>query len=429
MVRDRADRSCIDIHNDDRWAGGLGDNPKSTKSGTNCITIDCKPTDLIAAEQPSDVGVSILSANLSDEWHPMISPACHYATNGIDPATACATPSDTVWDHYSPGLRYSYIGKFTSSYQEDLGSLYQENFGSDLENNLPELMEEVHEIKTDLAYLRQYYFTLYTTDTSYSTYTDCHVPFHTIPATAHIMLEATVTAQEIWLTVKSFQPFKAPRPDDLHPFFFQKYWFNIAEGTQFGKYLGFPLSNGRNTKADFQFLVDNFKTRLAGGKTTFLTVAAWSYRQKGLVWKPARGLGGVFRNSDGIWILGFTLSITVETVLYLFWRLSDARVVHVSREQNRLADQLATLATTSERSSTTQLFWNTPPFLMDILNADTCGEPSIRRVPITNVGMHNRTTSTPYGNNVDIEISGNIAATAGNVLQLGVVETPHRPSL
>ncbi|KAH0705372.1 hypothetical protein KY290_010066 [Solanum tuberosum] len=37
-------------------------------------------------------------------------------------------------------------------------------------------------------------------------------------------LDVIPTKEEVKKTVDSFQPFKAPGPDGLHPFFYQKYW-------------------------------------------------------------------------------------------------------------------------------------------------------------------------------------------------------------
>lgn len=50
----------------------------------------------------------------------------------------------------------------------------------------------------------------------------------------------------------------------------------IAEGTKLGKYLGFPIFTSRPVKEDYQFLLDNFKRRLAGWKAKFLTLQAVS---------------------------------------------------------------------------------------------------------------------------------------------------------
>lgn len=44
------------------------------------------------------------------------------------------------------------------------------------------------------------------------------------------------------------------------------------EGTTFGKYLGFPFFNAKTNKRDYQFILENFKNRLAGWKTTHLTI-------------------------------------------------------------------------------------------------------------------------------------------------------------
>ena len=47
----------------------------------------------------------------------------------------------------------------------------------------------------------------------------------------------------------------------------------MVEGKSFGKYLGFPIFNAKPTKQDFQFIIDNFKNRLAGWKTNHLSLA------------------------------------------------------------------------------------------------------------------------------------------------------------
>lgn len=49
--------------------------------------------------------------------------------------------------------------------------------------------------------------------------------------------------------------------------------FQMSEGTTFGKYLGFPMFNSNPKHTDFQFLLDNFKRRLDGLKTNFMTMA------------------------------------------------------------------------------------------------------------------------------------------------------------
>lgn len=45
---------------------------------------------------------------------------------------------------------------------------------------------------------------------------------------------------------------------------------NIQVGDTFGKYLGFPIFHKTPSKADFQFILDNMKTKLAGWKNQFL---------------------------------------------------------------------------------------------------------------------------------------------------------------
>lgn len=46
-------------------------------------------------------------------------------------------------------------------------------------------------------------------------------------------------------------------------------FFHINEEKSFGKYLGFPIFIKQPTKRDYQFLIDNFKTKLAGWKINF----------------------------------------------------------------------------------------------------------------------------------------------------------------
>lgn len=53
---------------------------------------------------------------------------------------------------------------------------------------------------------------------------------------------------------------------------FVLYNFNMIEGHRFEKYMGFPIFTHRPTKTDFQFLLDTFKTRLAGWKSKHLTM-------------------------------------------------------------------------------------------------------------------------------------------------------------
>lgn len=167
-------------------------------------------------------------------------------------------------------------------------------------------------------------------------------------------------------------------------------------------------------------------------------------------WDPASRLstlGGVFRNSVGDWILGFTgtcpscqplemetqalllgltlalhyglmhLEINVDSqklvhllnsllyhdsplftdYRYLLHRMGDPSVSHVYREQNKLADALAAAAiTTNFADNNTMLFWNPPASLMDILQADKNGELYNRRVTATthsNMSMFNTSSA------------------------------------
>lgn len=49
--------------------------------------------------------------------------------------------------------------------------------------------------------------------------------------------------------------------------------FHINEGKTFGRYLGFLIFVKKPSKSDFQFLLDNFKNKLAGWKIKFLAKA------------------------------------------------------------------------------------------------------------------------------------------------------------
>lgn len=50
-------------------------------------------------------------------------------------------------------------------------------------------------------------------------------------------------------------------------------FLNIPQGHSFGKYLGFSILTKQPTKRDYQFIIDNFKNRLACWKTKTLTLA------------------------------------------------------------------------------------------------------------------------------------------------------------
>jgi len=47
----------------------------------------------------------------------------------------------------------------------------------------------------------------------------------------------------------------------------------IKNGNIFGKYLGFPITHKRITSHDYQFIIDNMQSKLAGWKTKFLNMA------------------------------------------------------------------------------------------------------------------------------------------------------------
>lgn len=46
----------------------------------------------------------------------------------------------------------------------------------------------------------------------------------------------------------------------------------IRKSTEFGKYLKFPIFHKRPNNMDFQFIIDNINTKLAGWKTKFLNM-------------------------------------------------------------------------------------------------------------------------------------------------------------
>lgn len=50
----------------------------------------------------------------------------------------------------------------------------------------------------------------------------------------------------------------------------------IKVSISFGKYLDFPIFHKRATNEDFQFIIDNMDTRLAGWKTKFLNMLAYN---------------------------------------------------------------------------------------------------------------------------------------------------------
>lgn len=69
--------------------------------------------------------------------------------------------------------------------------------------------------------------------------------------------------EEIWIVVESFQPLKAPRPDGLHPLFFQKYWEVLGQSIQLWALFGSNRKNWPNRFfVKFQFWLINLFGRL-----------------------------------------------------------------------------------------------------------------------------------------------------------------------
>ncbi|WMV10354.1 hypothetical protein MTR67_003739 [Solanum verrucosum] len=66
--------------------------------------------------------------------------------------------------------------------------------------------------------------------------------------------------------------------------------------------------------------------------------------------------------------------------------MGDPRVSRVYREQNKLPDALAAVATTTTFvDNNTMLFWNSPASLTDILRVDKNGELYSRKVQATSL--------------------------------------------
>ncbi|KAM3252417.1 hypothetical protein P3L10_006487 [Capsicum annuum] len=101
------------------------------------------------------------------------------------------------------------------------------------------------------------------------------------------------------------------------------------------------------------------------------------------------GLGGVFRNNTGEWLLGFRGSCNTVDVLEgeiyklilglqcILRELDNPQLHHIYRQQNRLADAIASLPATT---FITTLFWESPESLSDILRADKNKDLAVRRV-------------------------------------------------
>lgn len=47
----------------------------------------------------------------------------------------------------------------------------------------------------------------------------------------------------------------------------------FQQSSNFGRCLGFPITQGKITKKDYQFIIENIQNKLAGWKTRFLNVA------------------------------------------------------------------------------------------------------------------------------------------------------------
>ncbi|WMV46657.1 hypothetical protein MTR67_040042 [Solanum verrucosum] len=75
------------------------------------------------------------------------------------------------------------------------------------------------------------------------------------------------------------------------------------------------------------------------------------------------------------------LRLKVEARIRCFLRrLSSSKVIHISREQNRLADRLAAMTATAEGSSSLRIFWDTRASLEEILSVNKNGVMFVRRV-------------------------------------------------
>ncbi|XP_075101807.1 uncharacterized protein LOC142177235 [Nicotiana tabacum] len=51
---------------------------------------------------------------------------------------------------------------------------------------------------------------------------------------------------------------------------------SIKASVNFGKYLRFPIFHKRPTHSDFQFIIDNLHSKIAGWKTSMLNMTRWT---------------------------------------------------------------------------------------------------------------------------------------------------------
>lgn len=65
---------------------------------------------------------------------------------------------------------------------------------------------------------------LYTTQITSTPKLYSNYSYNVLSNAIHQMLTQTLTYNEIYWAISSFQPFKAPGLDDLHPSFFRKFW-------------------------------------------------------------------------------------------------------------------------------------------------------------------------------------------------------------
>lgn len=75
--------------------------------------------------------------------------------------------------------------------------------------------------------IKSYYTTLFTTTHTTSPHYFQYSPHHTLATNDNIILMASLYNAEIFKAINSFKALKAPGPDGLHPYFYQKFWRNI----------------------------------------------------------------------------------------------------------------------------------------------------------------------------------------------------------